>query len=84
MDMRIEGKEYICRAYENMSDEKKTKLKRGTPKVKQVQLRVMLSETMSDFMKPGGTYKTYLWKMFFHATHVRLLDSRFCMKMIYD
>ena len=34
MDMRIEGMEYICRAYKNMSDEKKSKLKRGTPKVK--------------------------------------------------
>ncbi len=35
-------------------------------------------------MKPGGTYETYLWKMFFHVTHVRLLGSRFCMKMIYS
>ena len=35
-------------------------------------------------MKPGVTYETYLWKMFFHVTHVRLLGSRFCMKMIYN
>ena len=84
MDIRIEGKEYICRACKNMWDAKKIKLKRGTPKVKQVRLRIMLSEAMSDFMKPGGTYGTYLWKMFFHATHTRLLGSRFCMKMIYD
>ena len=44
----------------------------------------MLSKAMSNFMKPGGTYEIYLWKIFFHATHVRLLGSRFCMKMIYD
>jgi hypothetical protein len=44
----------------------------------------MLTETMSDFMKPGGTYETYLWKMFCHATHVKLLGSRLCMSMIYD
>ncbi len=45
----------------------------------------MLSEAMSNFMKPGGTYETYLWKMFFCVTqHVRLLGSRFFMKMIYD
>jgi hypothetical protein len=83
-DMRIEGKQYICRACENMSDEKKSKLKRGTPKVKQVRLRIMLTEMMSDFMKPGGTYETYSWKMFCHGTHVKLLGSRFCMNMIYD
>jgi hypothetical protein len=44
----------------------------------------MLTETMSDFMKPGGTYKTCFWKMFCHAMHVKLLGSRFCMNMIYD
>ena len=60
MNMRIEGKEYICRACENMSDKKKIKLKHGIPKVKQVRLIIMLSEAMSNFMKPGGTYETYL------------------------
>jgi hypothetical protein len=44
----------------------------------------MLTEMMSDFMKPGGTYKTYQWKMFCHETHVKLLGSRLCMSMIYD
>jgi hypothetical protein len=82
--MQVEGKEHICRACETMSDERKSKLKCGIPRVKQVRLQIMLTETMSNFMKPGGTYKTYLWKMFYHATHVKLLGSRFCMSMIYD
>jgi hypothetical protein len=67
-----------------MSDERKSKLKRGTPRVKQVRLRIMLTEMMSDFIKPRGTYETYPWKMLFHSTHVKLLGSRFCMSMIYD
>ena len=84
MNMRIERKEYICRACENMLGEKKSKLKCGIPKVKQVQLRFMLTEAMSEVMMTGGTYERYLWKMFFHATHMRLLGSRFCINMIYD
>jgi hypothetical protein len=44
----------------------------------------MLTEAMSDFMKPGGTYKIYLWKMFCHATHVKLFGSTLCMSIIYD
>ncbi len=83
-EMQVEGKEHICRACETMSDERKSKLKRGTPRVKQVRLQIMLTEMMSNFMKPGGTYKTYLWKMLFHSTHVKLLGSRFCMSMVHD
>ena len=51
--------------HENMSEEKKSKLKRGSPKVKQVRLRIMLTEAMSDFMIPGGTYKTCLRNFFY-------------------
>ncbi len=69
---------------ETMSDERKSKLKCGTPRVKQVRLRIMLTEMMSNFMKPEGTYETYLWKMLFHSTHVKLLGSRFCISIIYD
>jgi hypothetical protein len=84
MDMQIEGKEYLCRVCKAMVDDKKSKLKGGMPKVKQVRLRIMLTESMSDFMQPGGTYKTYLWKMFCHLMHVKLLGSKFCTQMIYD
>jgi hypothetical protein len=67
-----------------MTDERKSKLKHGTLRVKQVWLQIMLTEMMSNFMKPGETYKTYLWKMLFHTTHAKLLGSRFCMSMVYD
>jgi hypothetical protein len=41
-----------------MTDEQRGKLKGSSPKVKQVKLRIMLSEEMKEFIKPGGTYET--------------------------
>ena len=70
----------IC---ESMTDEQKGKLKGGSPKIKKVKLRIMLREEMKEFIKPGGTYETYLWKMFHHATHVKLLGLKFGVQMCY-
>ncbi len=81
--MRLEGKEYHCTICESMTDEQRGKLKGGSPKVKQVKLRIMLREEMKEFIKPGGTYETYLWKMFHHATHVKLLGLKFGVQMCY-
>jgi len=39
---------------------------------------------MKDFIKPGGTYEKYLWMMYFHVTHVKLLGTEFCSKKAYD
>ena len=58
--MRVEGKESFCRQCESMSEEKRASLKGGIPKVKQVKLRIMISEPLNEFVKPGGTYETYL------------------------
>ena len=49
--MRVEGKECICEQCEIMS---------GTPKVRQVKLRIMMTEAVHEFIKPGGTYEKYL------------------------
>ena len=67
-----------------MSDEKKQSLKGGTPKVRQVKLRIMMTEAINEFIKPGGTYEKYLWKMFQHQMHVKLLGSKFGVRMCYD
>jgi hypothetical protein len=47
-------------------------------------LRIMLSKETKEFVKPGGTYETYLWKMFHRATHVKLLGSKFGVQMCYN
>jgi len=73
--MRVKGKESICEQCESMPDEKRANLKGGIPKVKQVELQIMLTEPLNDFLSPGGTYETYLWKMFQHQMHVKLLGS---------
>ena len=67
-----------------MPDEKRANLKGGISKVKQVKLRIMLTEPLNDFLSPGGTYETYLWKMFQHQMHVKLLGSKFGVRMCYD
>ena len=67
-----------------MTDEQRGKLKGGCPKVKQVKLRIMLSKEIKEFVKHGGTYETYLWKMFHHATHVKLLGSKFGVQLCYN
>ena len=82
--MRVEGKECICEQCEIMSDEKKQSLKGGTPKVRQVKLRIMMTEPLNEFIKIGGTYEKYLWKMFQHQVHVKLLGSKFGVRMCYD
>ncbi len=66
-----------------MTDEQRGKLEGSCPKVKQVKLQIMLSEEMKEFVKPGGTYEMYLWKMFHHATHVKLIGSKFSVQMCY-
>jgi hypothetical protein len=82
--MQVEGKESICKQCESTPDEKRANLKGGIPKVKQEKLRIMLTEPLNDFLSPGGTYKTYLWKMFQHQMHVKLLGSKFGVRMCYD
>ena len=82
--MRVEGKESICKQCESMPDEKRANLKGGISKVKQVKLRIMLTEPLNDSLSPGGTYETYLWKMFQHQMHVKLLGSKFGVRMCYD
>ncbi len=44
----------------------------------------MLTEPMSEFIGPGGTYEKYVWKMFQHQMHVKLLGSKFGVRMCYD
>ena len=44
----------------------------------------MLVEAMSKFIQPGGTDEKYLWKMFQHQMHVKLVGSKFGVSMCYD
>jgi hypothetical protein len=67
-----------------MPYEKRAHLKGGIPKVKQLKLRIMLTEPLNDFLSPRGTYETYLWKMFQHQMHVKLLGSKFGVRMCYN
>ena len=82
--MQVMGKECICEQYKIMSDDKRQNLKGGTPKVRQVKLRIMMTEAINESIKPGGTYEKYLWKMFQHQMHVKLLGSKFGVRMHYD
>ena len=50
--MQVEGKESICEQCDSMPDEKRANLKGGIPKVKQVKLRIMLTEPQNDFLSP--------------------------------
>ncbi len=59
-------------------------LREGLQKVKQVKLRIMLTEPINEFIGPGGTYEKYIWKMFQHHMHVKLLGSKFGVRMCYD
>jgi hypothetical protein len=70
----------IC---ESMTDKQNGKLKGSYPKVMQVQLQIMLSEEIKEFIKPGGMYETYLFKMFHHANHFEPLGSKFGIQMCY-
>ena len=45
--MQVEGKEWICEQCEIMSEEKRQSLKGGTPKVRQVKLRIMMTEAIN-------------------------------------
>ena len=67
-----------------MSNEKRANLKGGVPKVKQVKLKIMLTEPINKFILPGGTCEKYLWKMTQHQMHVKLLGSKFGARMCYD
>ena len=57
--------------------EKKNKVKDGYLSIKMQTVRIMETEKMKDFVKPGGTYEDYLWKMHFHivAHDVRLFGK---------
>lgn len=44
----------------------------------------MLTEQLNEFLQPGGTYETYLWKMKQHQMHVKLMGSKFGVRMCYD
>ena len=55
-----EGSEHRCGLCDRMNDIDKSKLKGGSPRVKNVRLRIMLTESMNEFMKYGGTYETYM------------------------
>jgi hypothetical protein len=50
--MRVKGKESICEQCENMPEERRKYLKGGIPKVKQVKLRIMLTEPLNEFLQP--------------------------------
>ena len=58
--MQVKGKELICEQCESMPDDKRANLKGGILKVKQVKFWIMLTESLNDFLSPGGTYETYL------------------------
>ena len=73
-----------CEQCETMTNDKRQNLKGGTPKVRQVKLRIMMPEAINEFMKPGGTYEKYLSKMFQHQMHVKILVSKFGVRMCYD
>ena len=79
-----EGSEHRCGFCDRMNDIDKSKLKGGSPRVKKVRLRIMLTESMNEFMKYGGTYETYMWKMYNHIAHVKVLGSKFASRMCYD
>jgi hypothetical protein len=81
--MRVEGKELICEQCEIMPEKRRAYLKGGIPKIKQVKLRIMLMEPINEFLQPGGTYKKYIWKMKQHQMHVKLLGSKFGVRMCY-
>jgi hypothetical protein len=49
-----------------------------------MKLRIMLSESMKEFMKHGGTYETRMWKMYSHIAHVKVLGSKFGSQICYD
>ena len=55
--MGIKNGEYYCKECSSMADEKKRKLKGGSPSIKKMKLRIKRSEKMKDFVKHGGTYK---------------------------
>ena len=82
--MRVEGKEWICEQCEYISEEKRRSLKGGTPIVRQVKLSIMMTEAINEFIKLGGIYEKYLWKMFQHQMHMKLLGSKFGVRMCYD
>ncbi len=82
--MRVEGKDSFCMQCKSMSNEKRGNLKGGIPKVTQVKLRIMLTEPINEFIGPEGTYEKYIWKMFQHHMHVKLLGSKFDVRMCYD
>ena len=44
----------------------------------------MLTEPLDEFLQPGGTYEKYLWKMFQHQMHVKLLGSKFGVRMCFN
>jgi hypothetical protein len=66
-NMLVVGKETLCGICEELTEEKRNSLKGGRPRVKSVKLRIMLTEKMTDFVKPGGTYKSFLWKTCNHV-----------------
>jgi hypothetical protein len=82
--MQVEGKEYFCEQCKSMSNEKRGSLKGGVPKVKQVKLWIMLTESLNKFILPRGMYEKYTWKMFQHQMHVKLLGSKFGVRMCYN
>ncbi len=77
-------KGHFCKICSLMGQEEKEELKDGPPSIKMIKVRAKLAEKMKDFMKPGGTYEEFMWKMYYHAAHARLLGSRFCGRMCYE
>jgi hypothetical protein len=53
--MPVEGKEYFCMKCKMIYNEKRVNLKGGIQKIKQVKLRIMLTEPVNKFISPGGT-----------------------------
>ncbi len=77
--------EQRCALCNQMNNNEKSKLKGGPPRVRTMQLHIMITESMNDFMKHGGTYNTYLWKIYHHIAHVKVLESKLdhgCVKTI--
>ena len=83
-NMGVKDGEQFCKECELMQEEMKKKLKGGYPKVKKQKTRIKVSELMKDFVKPGGTYEKYLWTMYYHVTHVKLLGTESCAKKTYE
>jgi hypothetical protein len=48
--MQVKGKESFCMQCKSMPDEKRGNPKGGIPKVKQVKLRIMLTEPNNEFI----------------------------------